>query len=292
MKHISLPKKFTVEELVKGKKAKVIIEPCFPGYGLTLGNALRRVLLSSLAGGAVTAVKIKGAQHEFSTIENVSEDIVDIILNLKNLRFKIHSDESVTLKLKAQGEKEVTGADIETSSDAEVINKDCHLATLNDINSELEMEIFVAKGIGYVPTEERIDAKEKGEIGLILVDSIFTPVVNVGFDVEATRVGQKTDYDKIILDIETDGTISPEGAVKEAAKILRAQFEWIQEGGQAVLTEEVPIAGEETLKIISEESIKESAAVEEAEPVELAPVESLAKPKKRGRPRKVDKLIS
>jgi DNA-directed RNA polymerase subunit alpha len=131
MKHISLPKKFIVEEEEKGKKGKVIIEPCFPGYGMTLGNALRRVLLSSLPGGAVTAAKIEGVQHEFSTIDNVSEDIVEVMLNLKQLRVKVHIDEPVVLKISKKGEGKVTAGDIETSSDAEIINKDQIIATLN-----------------------------------------------------------------------------------------------------------------------------------------------------------------
>ncbi|MEK7167708.1 MAG: DNA-directed RNA polymerase subunit alpha, partial [Patescibacteria group bacterium] len=200
MKHIPLPKKFEIDETVKGKKAKITIEPCYPGYGLTLGNALRRALLSSLPGGAVTGVKIKGVQHEFSTLENVTEDIVDMTLNLKKLRVKVYSDEPVVLTLKAQGEKEVTGADIEATSDAEIINKDCHIAYLNSPEGKLEMELTVAKGVGYVTVEEREEGKQ--EIGVILVDSIFTPVQNVGLSVEAARLGKKVDYDKIILDIE------------------------------------------------------------------------------------------
>ncbi|MDO8669569.1 MAG: DNA-directed RNA polymerase subunit alpha [Candidatus Buchananbacteria bacterium] len=237
MKHISLPKKFIVEEEEKGKKAKVVIEPCFPGYGVTLGNALRRVLLSSLPGGAVTAVKIDGVNHEFSTIDNVAEDVVEIILNLKQLRVKVYSDEPVALKLNAKGEGKATGADVGKSSDAEIINKDQVIATLTSKESKLNMEITVAKGIGYVPSEEQMNSREKGEIGVILVDSIFTPVLNVGLDVVATRVGQKVDYDKIVLDIETDGTISAEEAVQKAAEVLANQFSWIMEGGRVEMEE-------------------------------------------------------
>lgn len=284
MKHISLPKKFIVEEADKGKKAKVVIEPCFPGYGLTLGNALRRVLLSSLPGGAVTAVKIKGVQHEFSTIDNVTEDVVNIILNLKKLRVKMHTDEPVVLKLKAKGEKAVTGADIEPSADAEIINKNEIIANLNDNDGELEMDITVAKGIGYVPVEEREENKEKGEIGLILVDSIFTPVLNVGLEVGTARVGQKVDYDKIILDIETDGTIDPETAVQKASEILVNQFSWLMEGGREDISEvdlEAPVQipePTETEAIVEEEK--------EAEKIEETEAEAEQKPKKRGRPKK------
>lgn len=276
MKHISLPKKFIVEEEEKGKKAKVVIEPCFPGYGVTLGNALRRALLSSLPGGAVTAMKIDGVNHEFSTIDNVAEDVVEIILNLKQLRVKVYSDEPVVLKINAKGEGKITGADVEKSSDAEIINKDQVIATLTSKDAKLNMEITVAKGIGYVPSEEQSDSREKGEIGVILVDSIFTPVLNVGLDVEATRVGQKVDYDKIILDIETDGTISAEEAVQKAAEILANQFSWIMEGGRVEMEEvniEAPVELSEaksTIEEISqevEEPVKKKRAKKEKEEV-------------------------
>lgn len=285
MKNISLPKKFIVEEITKGTKAKIVIEPCFPGYGLTLGNSLRRTLLSSLPGGAVTAVKIKGVQHEFSSLDNVSDDVLEIILNLKKLRIKVYGDEPVVLKLKAKGEKKVTGADIEASTDAEIINKDLVITTLNDKDTALEMDLTVSKGIGYVPTEEQ--GKGKGEIGTILVDSIFTPVINVGMDLEATRVGQRTDFDKLILTVETDGTISPEDAVKKAAEILVSQFNWIMEGGIAEVEEvdiEAPVISNlpdmpEEVVVPEMESAPETVETDEE-------VEADDKPKKRGRPKK------
>ena len=282
MKHISLPKKFTIEAEEKGNKAKVVIEPCFPGYGMTLGNALRRVLLSSLPGGAVTAIKINGVSHEFSAIENVSEDVVEIILNLKQLNVKVYSDEPVVLKVSANGEGKVTGADVEKSSDAEVVNKDQIIATLNSKDAKFDMEITVAKGIGYVPSEEQVNSKEKGEIGVILIDSIFTPVVNVSLNVEATRVGQKVDYDKIILDVETDGTITAEGAVQKAAEILANQFSWIMEGGRVEMEEvdvEAPVE-------ISEDSTM--AEIEKEEVVEAEVKDSLEeeKPAKKKRAKK------
>ncbi len=282
MKHISLPKKFTIEEVEKGTKAKVIIEPCFPGYGVTLGNALRRVLLSSLPGGAVTAMKIDGVNHEFSTIENVTEDIVEIILNLKLLRIKVYSDEPVVLKIKASGEGKVTGADVEKSSDAVIINKDQVIATLTSKDAKLNMEITVAKGIGYVPSEEQMDSREKGEIGVILVDSIFTPVVNVGLNIEATRVGQKVDYDKVILDVETDGTITAEEAVQKAAEILANQFSWLMEGGRVDMEEvnlEAPVQINEAASTIEEVTESKDEVSEEAE------VEA---PVKKKRAKKVD----
>lgn len=285
MKTISLPKKFIVEETDKGKKARVVIEPCFPGYGMTLGNALRRVILSSLPGGAVTAVKIKGVKHEFSTMENVPNDVLDILLNLKKLRIKVYSDEPVTLKLKASGLKKVTAADIESSVDAEVVNKDLVIAEMTADNTDLEMDLVVAKGIGYVPSEDR--SKEKGEIGMINVDSIFTPVISVGFEVEATRVGQKTDYDKIVFDIETDGTISPEEAVKKAAEILTNQFSWVMEGGQREIEEvniEEPVAVVEKIMPSTEEIRPETSEEESADKEEIEE----EKPKKRGRPKKTE----
>lgn len=289
MKHIPLPKKFIVEETTPGKSAKVVIEPCFPGYGLTLGNALRRTMLSSLPGGAVTAVKIKGVKHEFSTLENVPEDILEIVLNLKNLRFKVYSDEPVTLMLKAEGKKKVTGADIQSSIDAEVVNKDTVITSLTDDKAEMEMELTVAKGIGYVPVEDQ--GKGKGEIGTILTDSIFTPVINVGLAVEATRVGQRTDYDKLILTIDTDGTITPEEAVKKAGEILTNQFSWIMEGGAREMEEvdiEAPVALPEIVaEEKAEEALEEVAENEEAiEAAEEGTDEP--KPKKRGRPKKIE----
>lgn len=284
MRHISLPKKFTVEESVPGKKARVIIEPCFPGYGLTIGNTLRRVLLSSLPGGAVTAVKINGVQHEFSALADISDDVLEIILNLKLLRVRVYGDEPVVLKLSAKGEGKVTGANVETSADAEVINKDLYITTINDKSKSLEMELTVAKGVGYVPTEDQ--GKGKGEIGVILIDSIFTPVVNVGLSIEATRVGQKTDYDKVILDIETDGTISPEEAVKKSAEIIVNQFTWVMEGG-SMDVEEVDIEA----PVVIPEAISMAEAMEPSEEVAIddeGDEDGEDKPKKRGRPKKGD----
>ena len=229
MEKLLLPAK--VEwQTISGKNHKaVVIEPCYYGYGATLGNALRRVLLSSLPGAAVTAVKIQGVEHEFSAIEGVKEDVVEIILNLKRLRVKVHSDEPVKLKLKVKGEKAVTGADFDKNAEVEVINDDLVIANLTDKKSELEMELTVAKGRGYVPTENQ--DKSGLMVGEIAIDSIFTPVVNVGYKVENTRVGQITDYDKLILDIETDGIVSPEEAFNQAVDILMDHFTALKNGG-------------------------------------------------------------
>lgn len=198
------------------------IENLHPGYGITIGNSLRRILLSSLKGAAVTFVKIKGATHEFSTLPNVLEDIIEITLNLKQLRFKLYGDESQKIYLKIKGEKEVKGKDFETPSQVEVMNKDLHIATLTSKNAELEMELTVEPGIGYVPTEER--HQDKLEIGTIALDAIFTPIRKVNFEIENMRVKDRTDFNRLRIYIDTDGTISPDDAFESAVNILKNQI--------------------------------------------------------------------
>jgi len=214
---ITLPNKPRIIE-EKGNNGIFEIEACYPGYGNTLGSALRRVLLSSLPGAAITGIKIKGVQHEFSTIPHVVEDVVQIILNLKQVRFKLHKQESFKVMLKAKGEKEVKAGDIKTTADLEVINKDACIANLTDKKAELEIEIEVGPGLGYSPIEER--KKGKIEIGKISIDAIFSPILKVTYSIENMRVGERTDYDKITFKIETDGTITPKDAFTSAAKIL------------------------------------------------------------------------
>jgi len=175
-----------------------------------------------LEGAAVTQMKIKGVPHEFSTIPGVLEDVVTIVLNLKQLRFRIFTPEPQKATLKVKGEREVKGSDFELPAQLELVNKNCHIATLTEKKSELEMEIQVEKGVGYVPREAR--KKEKPEIGVILLDAIFTPVERVAFRVENMRVGERTDFDRLFLDIETDGTISPEEAFLHASEILANHF--------------------------------------------------------------------
>lgn len=205
----------TLEKL--DNKGTFVIEPLSPGYGVTIGNSLRRVLLSSLEGSAIASVKITGATHQFSTIAGIKEDIVEIILNLKTLRFKMTSTDPVALKLSVKGPKTVTAADFDSNPNCEVVNKDTHLATLSK-GAKLDMEIIVKKGRGYEPVEQR--KEEKLPIGTIAVDSIFTPVKKVHFEVDHTRVGEETDFDKLVLEITTDGSIDPEAALNTAAKIL------------------------------------------------------------------------
>lgn len=217
MLEIEKPKIECVESDDENYYAKFVVEPLERGYGITLGNSLRRILLSSLPGAAVTSVKIEGVLHEFATIPGVREDVTDIILNLKGLCLKMHTDEELLLRIDATGEKIVTAGDIIHDPSVEILNPDLHIATLAD-KSRLYMEITVAKGRGYVSAERN----KKGDhiIGVIPVDSVFTPVSKVNYTVENTRVGQRTDYDKLTLEVWTDGSIRPDEATSLSAKIL------------------------------------------------------------------------
>lgn len=213
-----LPSKISFKRGDRPHEGVLTVEPCVQGYGTTLGNALRRVLLSSLSGAAVTAVKIKGADHEFSSMPYVKEDVLEIILNLKALRVKLFSEEPVKLTLSVKGEKAVTAKDFHKDALVEVVNTDLHIATLTDPAASLEMDVWVSPGRGYRSTEER--TKEKMELGVIAVDALFSPVLNVSYKVEATRVGDRTDYDKLVLRVETDGTVDPIDAVNQSVTIL------------------------------------------------------------------------
>lgn len=217
MKEILLPQKINYTK-TGTNQGRVVIEPCYPGYGLTIGNAIRRVLISSLPGAAVTAVKIKGVDHEFSSIPHVKEDVVNILLNIKLLRVQLFDVESSIITLKVKGEKKVTARDIETKSDVKIANPELHLATLTDKSAELELEMTVENGLGYSPVETR--EKEKPEIGTIVIDAMFSPVKKVSFDIENVRVEQMTNFDKLTLDIETDNTITPLAAFQKACQII------------------------------------------------------------------------
>ncbi|MBU1132584.1 DNA-directed RNA polymerase subunit alpha [Patescibacteria group bacterium] len=247
MENLLLPSKISYEESKESNKVTLTIEPCYFGYGTTIANALRRVLLSSLPGAAVTAAKINGVEQEFSAIPNVKEDALNICLNLKNLRLKVFSEEPVKLVLKAKGEKVVTAADFEKNSDVEIINENLEIATLTDEKAVLEMEVTVQQGRGYLPTEER--SKESVEIGTILIDAIFTPVQKVGYQVVPTRVGDITNYDKLMMEIETDGTITPADAVEQASKILMDHLSLLiskKEEAEAPIAVEAPVEVEVT----------------------------------------------
>jgi DNA-directed RNA polymerase subunit alpha len=216
------PKKLQVEaELSTNTYGKFSAEPFERGFGTTLGNSLRRVILSSLQGAAITSVKIKGVLHEFSAIPGVTEDVTDIILNLKGVRFKMHGQEPRTIRIIHKGEGVVRAGDIVTDPNVEVLNPDHHIATCSK-DANLEMDMVVKMGKGYVPADRNRD--EKASVGTIPIDSIFSPIIKVNFTVTNARVGQITDYDRLTLEVWTDGSVKPEDAVAYAAKILKEQL--------------------------------------------------------------------
>ncbi len=234
---------------------RFIISPLESGYGITLGNALRRVLLSSLPGAAVTSIRVSDVHHEFSEIPHVREDMTQLILQIKQLRLILHGEEPVRMRLDVQGEGTVVAADIQAPAEVEIVNPDLYLFTVDDENAQLEIEMTVEKGRGYSPAEER----GRLPIGELPVDAIFSPVRKVNYNVERTRVGQITDYDRLVMEIWTDGTIRPSEALSEAAKILLTHLRLI-----AGVSEE-------------EEPVEEGEEVEEAIPQELyeRPIEEL-----------------
>ncbi|KYD20695.1 DNA-directed RNA polymerase subunit alpha [Caldibacillus debilis] len=217
MIEIEKPKIETIEISDDAKYGKFVIEPLERGYGTTLGNSLRRILLSSLPGAAVTSIQIDGVLHEFSTIEGVVEDVTTIILNLKKLALKIYSDEEKILEIDAKGEGEVTAADITHDSDVEILNPDLHIAQLAP-NGRLHMRMTAKRGRGYVVSDQ--NKRDDQPIGVIPIDSIYTPVSRVAYQVENTRVGQSTNYDKLTMEVWTDGSIGPKEAIALGAKIL------------------------------------------------------------------------
>lgn len=223
MENILLPSRIQYDDTERPNEGVLTVEPCFHGYGTTLGNALRRVLLSSLPGAAVTAVKMKGVNHEFQAVKGVKEDALEIILNVKLLRLKCFSDEPVKLTLSVKGSKVVTAGDITPNADVEIINPELALATVTEDGATFEMELTVRRGRGYTTSEERVEETPR-ELGTIAIDALFSPVRNVGYRVENTRVGEITNYDKLIMTIETDGSITPKEAVQESAKILIDYF--------------------------------------------------------------------
>ena len=212
----------------KGNKGIFELESLYPGYGTTLGNSLRRVLLSSLGGAAVIEVKIKGAAHEFATLSGVKEDVLGILLNLKQVRFRLFGDGPFTASLKIKGIKTVVADDFKTPSQVEIMSKDVLIAHVTDKSTELEIEIQIGRGIGYEAAEARHIGKK--EIGTISLDAIYTPIRRVSYRVEQMRVGDRTDFDRLIFEVETDGTLDPEAALREASSILAEQFEIIKGG--------------------------------------------------------------
>jgi len=234
-------------KIIKKENNRAIfeIEGLYPGYGITISNTFRRVLLSSLEGAAITQIKIKGVSHEFSTIPGVLEDVITIILNLKKIRFKSFAKEPQRIILKAKGEKKVKAGDFDVSSELEVKNPDAHIATITTKSTQLQIEAIVEKGTGYQSVEQR-ELKKQESIGMMPIDSIFTPVKRVSFNVENMRVGKRTDFDKLKIDIETDGTISPKEAFLNASEILRQHFSLFCEDDKKTL--EKPLKKEKTEK--------------------------------------------
>ncbi len=256
---LELPTRVERDTVVSSDKyGRFFIEPFERGFGTTIGNGLRRVLLSSLEGSAVTSVKIAGVDHEFSPIKGVMEDVTEIILNVKNLVVRLQGDSTKTMKVSAKKAGVVTAADIVADPAIEVVNKDTVIATLTE-NVNFEMEMVVENGRGYLPASERIAAMDKfdQEIGVILVDAVYSPVTRVRYTTEDTRVGQRTNYDKLILEIWTNGTVTPEMALVEAAKILRKHINpFIQyfELGEEAIAEQI------TVEEVSEEAVDEELA--------------------------------
>ena len=201
------------------------IEGLYPGYGHTLGNSLRRIILASLTGSSITNVKIDGVSHEFSTINGIKEDVISILLNLKKIKIKMTGTTSSSMKLKAKGPKEITAKDIEAPGQIEILNKNQHIASLVDKNSELDMEIMVESGIGYVPKE--MLQKDRVEVGVITMDASFSPIRRATYDVELMRVGDRTDFNKLIIFIETDGTITPKEVLEKSISIMINQLKAI-----------------------------------------------------------------
>lgn len=245
MIEIEKPKVDIIELSEDFRYGKFVVEPLERGYGITIGNALRRILLSSLPGVAVNAVKIEGVLHEFSTIPGVKEDVTEIILTLKELSATIDGEGNRTLKIEAQGPCTVTGADIICPPDVEIISKDLKIATLDE-GSKLNMDIHVDKGRGYVPAEE--NKKENMPIGVLPVDSIYTPVEKVNYHVENTRVGQKSDYDKLTLEVWTNGSINPQEGISLAAKVLVEHLKLFIDLTEHVSNVEIMVEKEEDQK--------------------------------------------
>lgn len=260
---IAQKKEFKAE--TSAYQGKFIIEPLYPGFGLTIGNALRRILLSSLEGVAITFIRLKGAEHEFSTVPGVKEDLVEIGLNLKQVRFEVDGDfeEPIKMELIVKGERQVKAGDFKKSAGVKIANPDLFIATLTDKQAEFSLEIWLEKGRGYLPTEA-MDTKEK-EVGMIALDAFFSPIKRVAIDTENVRVGDMTNWDRLILSMETDGSIMPEEALSKATQILVEQFSFL----------------------LNKKDIKEvkSVAVEESEIEEGGEVVE-EKPKKRTRKKK------
>jgi len=271
-REFELPNRVSIEkETYTDFYGKFIAEPFERGFGITIGNGLRRILLSSLEGSAVTSAKIEGVEHEFSTIPNVVEDTIDIILNIKDLVVKLHTDQHRKIRIEAKKKGKITAADIITDDAVDVINKDLHIATLSeDINFNVEME--VKKGRGYKTAEE--NGVDGHEVGVIPIDAIFSPVRKTKIRVEETRVGRRTNYDKLVLEIWTNGILSPEMALKEASKVFRKHLNPFVHYFE--LGRELPQKGEKQIEKVDEgENEKEVGSVDEVKKKMNIPISEL-----------------
>lgn len=250
--NISLPSKPNVisEDGIKGIYE---VEGLYPGYGHTLGNSLRRIVLSSLLGAAITTVKIDGVPHEFSTIDGIKEDVITILLNLKKVRFKLATMESQTATISIKGVKNVTAGDIKVPGQVEVLNPELPIATLTDKNASLSVEVTIAKGFGYVPKE--VHQSEKVDIGTIAVDAIFTPIRRVNYEVDNMRVGDRTDYNRLRITIETDGTITPRRALEASIEIMINQLKAIVGFKEETKEEPTAIPEKKEEKVAPKESV-------------------------------------
>lgn len=241
MEHIQLPSTIEFKDTDRDHVGTVTMTPCHQGYGTTLGNALRRVLLSSLPGSAVESMKIDGVQHEFDAIDGVLEDVIQVIMNVKQVAVRVHADEPVTLTLKKKGKGDITIGDFDKNADVEIIDPTQKIMTVTDAKKEVVMELTVGRGTGYVPVSQK-NTKDL-PLGTIAVDSLYSPIRDVGYAVELTRVGDVTDYEKLVVSIETNGSVAPKDAVGQATKILMDHFALLLDAsdmgaGESAATEE------------------------------------------------------
>ena len=246
-KPLTMPKEVVIDQSSATENySRFIIEPLERGYGTTIGNSLRRVLLSSIQGAAVVSIRIKGCLHEFSSIPGIYEDITEVVLNVKKIRVRMHADEMVTLTLKSNTKGKLTAGMIEGHSEIEILNPDQHICELTD-DVDFEMELDIDSGRSYHVAEQ--NKRQDAPVGTIYVDSLFSPVIKVSYHVENTRVGQRTDYDRLIMEVTTDGTVTPEDALSFAAKLLKDHLQLFIHMDEEVMVEEEPEEDEETIRI-------------------------------------------
>ncbi|OGW39906.1 MAG: DNA-directed RNA polymerase subunit alpha [Nitrospirae bacterium RBG_13_39_12] len=255
------------EETLSDTYGKLIAEPLERGFGTTVGNALRRILLSSIEGAAVTAVRIPGALHEFSTIKGIKEDVIDVILNIKKIRFKLYSNGKKIATIKVNGPKSVTGYDIQEDASFEILNREQVIATL-DKDAKFEAEMYIRRGKGYVPAE--LNKEEGLPVGMIAVDSVFTPIKKVNFIVEKARVGRATDYDRLVMEIWTDGSVTPEKAISQAASIIIEHMELFVLEEEEEEEESVSVEETSLVRSVSEDPIFNSNLLKSVEDLELS----------------------